>query len=210
MNPLPALLAPLLLLPVAAATDVLPTPPAPVEAAEANAELAPETPELADALGSDGLGGLAAFRTIAQAFEAQAAQQVRIEQRVIIRIAPSMPAAPAIAPRGFDPRRSMLADLPQREVGPHFEERSMGKCLPLSGIAGVQYGGSHNLVLFMRDQRIVSAALEKACNAADFYSGFYVERTADGMLCQSRDKLKSRTGTTCGVAKLRQLIEVDD
>ena len=95
----------------------------------------------------------------------------------------------------------------ETDVRPHFDERKMGKCVAVGGIAGVQIGGDDKLMLFMRDQRIVSATLEKACSARDFYSGFYIERSADGMLCVDRDKLQSRTGANCGVRRLRQLIE---
>ena len=36
---------------------------------------------------------------------------------------------------------------------------------------------------------MVSAALERSCSARDFYSGFYVERNADGQICVKRDTL---------------------
>ena len=42
-----------------------------------------------------------------------------------------------------------------------YIERKIGKCLPISGIAGVQAEGRDRLLLFMRDRRIVSAALRK-------------------------------------------------
>ena len=123
--------------------------------------------------------------------------QVRIEQRMTIRITPHAAPMP-----------SMLFDLPDREVGPRFIERKMGKCLAVSGIAGVQSGGGSRLILFMRDRRIVSANLERACRARDFYSGFYLARSEDGQLCVDRDALQSRNGANCRLTKFRQLIEV--
>ncbi len=124
-------------------------------------------------------------------------QQVRIEQRITIRVAPrTVMATP------------LVAEI-DSEASPRFDERKMGKCVAVSGIAGVQIGGDDKLMLFMRDQRIVSATLEKACSARDFYSGFYIERSADGMLCVDRDKLQSRTGANCSLRRLRQLIEHD-
>jgi len=129
-----------------------------------------------------------------------AAYQVRIEQRMTIRIAPrAMPMMP-----------SMLDDLPGREIGPRFAERKMGKCLTISRIAGVQTGGVSRLILFMRDQSIVSAQLERACRARDFYSGFYVERATDGQICVDRDTLLSRSGANCKLTRLRQLVEIDN
>ena len=68
----------------------------------------------------------------------------------------------------------------------------------------------NRLILFMRDRRLVSAALEKTCSPRDFYSGFYVERTEDGLFCTGRDVLKSRTGATCGVRRFANLIAVKD
>lgn len=130
----------------------------------------------------------------------QTARQIRIEQRVVVRIAPQPPAA----------RQNMLADLPQRAVAPRFEEARKEKCVPLEGIAGVQTGSGNRLVLFLRDQRMISVNLEKSCRARDFYSGFYVEKNKDGRLCADRDKLQSRTGVLCEVEAMRQLVEARD
>lgn len=130
----------------------------------------------------------------------QSARQVRIEQRVVVRIAPASPAA----------RQNMLAELPQRAVAPRFEEARKEKCVALEGIAGVQTGSGNRLVLFLRDRRMISVNLEKSCRARDFYSGFYVEKNKDGRLCVDRDKLQSRTGVRCEVESMRQLVEARD
>ena len=126
------------------------------------------------------------------------AQQIRIEQRVVVRITPQQPAA----------RQNLLAELPQRPLASRFEERGKEKCVALEGIAGVQTGSGNRLVLFLRDQRMISVNLEKSCRARDFYSGFYVEKNKDGRLCVERDKLQSRTGASCEVEVMRQLVEV--
>lgn len=142
--------------------------------------------------------GRGVWNTIAEAFRSQPVEQARIEQRVTIRITP------------FGPQRAMLADLPRAPLPQRFTERKVGKCVPVAGIAGVQIGGDNRLLLFMRDQRLIGANLEKACQARDFYSGFYVDRTNDGRLCIDRDSIRSRSGTTCSVRKLRQLVALDD
>ncbi|WP_068074184.1 hypothetical protein [Novosphingobium lentum] len=129
--------------------------------------------------------------------------QVRIEQRMIIRIAPRGPGGP-----GF-PMRDMFAGMPDLPSGPRFYERKTAKCLSVGGIAGVQIGENDRLMLFMRDQRTIGASLEKSCNARDFYSGFYLERTADGMLCAGRDMLHSRAGASCSISRFRELIPGD-
>lgn len=127
------------------------------------------------------------------------AGQVRIERSITIRISPPGPAV----------RQAFVAQMAP-PVLPKLIERKMGKCLPIAGIAAVQPDSSGKLLLFMRDRRLVSATLEKACSARDFYSGFYLERTGDGMLCVNRDRLHSRAGANCAVSKMRQLVASND
>lgn len=140
------------------------------------------------------------FQQIAQSFQMPGQNQVRIEQRMTIRI----------APRPMPPQANMLMDLPQRPLPPRLTERDMGRCLPIAGIAGVQVGQDNRLILYMRDRRVISAALERACSARDYYSGFYLERNTDGQLCVRRDSLLSRSGANCKLSRLRQLIEAGD
>lgn len=120
-------------------------------------------------------------------------QQARIEQRIVVRISPARPRNPAIP------------DLP-RNFPDRFAERKMGKCVPLQSVAAVQTGGPSKLILFLRDRRIISAQLEKACSARDFYSGFYVEPSKDGQLCIDRDRLQSRSGAKCELSQFRRLV----
>jgi hypothetical protein len=129
----------------------------------------------------------------------QVMRQFRIEQRVVIRISPRQPT-----PQEED----LLSQLPRQQLNARYEERKMDQCVPISGIAGVQTGSGNRLLLFLRDQRIVTLNLEKACRARDFYSGFYVEQNADGKLCVDRDLLQSRTGAKCEVERMRQLVAV--
>ncbi len=186
MNHFAALLAPVaLLLPGAAAVEGERLVPQPTSATPAT-----------DVETTQGQAWLVLF----DAFRSPVQEQVRIEQRMTIRISPRLPARPP----------NMLMELPQNGLPPQFEERAMGRCLPISGVVGVQAGGGNRLLLFMRDRRIVSAELERACRARDFYSGFYVERSTDGQLCINRDKLQSRSGANCSVKRLRQLVADDD
>ena len=123
-------------------------------------------------------------------------RQVRIQQRVIIRVSPRSPSV----------RQNLIADLPKRERPDQVVERKIGKCVDMGGIAGVQPTRDNRLMLYMRDQRMIAANLEKACSARDFYSGFYVEPSKDGRLCIDRDKLQSRTGAKCELSRIRQLV----
>jgi hypothetical protein len=182
-----ALLAPLAL--------ALPSPGGAPEAPASGLALPEPVAAGERAIEEEGVFGLIAF-----AFQPGVQNQVRIEQRVTIRVTPQPPAsAPA-----------MLAELPQRPLSPRPLERDIGRCLPASGIAGVQAGNGNRLLLFMRDRRVVSATLERACNARDFYSGFYVARSADGQICARRDSLLSRSGTNCKLSRIRQLVDPDD
>ena len=165
--------------------------------APGDAMLAPPPGEAAAGTQPDGAGGALGFeefRTI------PVQDQVRIERRVIIRVAPRQP----LAPQGF------VGDLPRDEMPRQFEERRMSECVPVKAIAGVQVDKGNRLILFMRDRRVVGASLESSCRARDFYSGFYVERNEDGMLCARRDRLQSRSGASCDVRHLRRLVPVKD
>lgn len=144
--------------------------------------------------------GWTGFSPLHAFLEQQIAAQVRIQQRVVVRISPQPMAV----------RQELAAQALEREVVNRYEERKIGKCLPLESIAAVQTAGANRLVLFLRDQRLISLSLEKACRARDFYSGFYVERHKDGQLCIERERLQSRTGATCEVERLRQLVEIRD
>jgi len=190
MHSLFAFAAPVaLLLPlVVEAVDVA-DPPAPVSE--------PSAPQ-SDAPVAAGDGGTPEINPLIALRQSSSANQVRIEQRVVIRIAPAPPAA----------RRNLMADLPNRaSAAPRFEERGKEKCVGLEGIAGVHTGSGNRLVLFLRNRTMISVNLEKACRARDFYAGFYVEKNKDGQLCVSRDKLQSRTGARCEIETMRRLVE---
>ncbi|MFC0203710.1 hypothetical protein [Novosphingobium soli] len=126
----------------------------------------------------------------------QDAWQVRIEQRMTIRI----------SPRAAAPPPNMFVGIPGE--GPaQVSERKIGKCLSISGIASVYPDRANRLLLVMRDRRVVSAELDRSCRARDFYSGFYLERSEDGRLCVDRDTLLSRSGMNCKLTRIRQLVE---
>lgn len=123
--------------------------------------------------------------------------QVRIEQRMIIRIAPRGPGQVFAAPPG-----------PPQPL--RFYERKTSKCLPIANIAGVQLDSPDRLLLVTRNRKLIGASLDKSCRARDFYSGFYVERNEDGQLCAGRDTIHSRAGTNCAITRLRELVPDDD
>lgn len=194
MESLFALAAPIaLLLPLAAEAVDVPDDAATgagiaAAAAQCDAEAASASGEVAPAA----INPLSALR------QSTVLRQVRIEQRLVVRI----------SPQPGPQRQNLTAEVPQRPSAPQFEERGKEKCVPLADIAGVQTGSGNRLVLFLRDRRMISVNLEKSCRARDFYAGFYVEKNKDGQLCVERDKLQSRTGAQCQVETMRQLVQV--
>lgn len=122
--------------------------------------------------------------------------QVRIEGRVTVRI----------VPRSRAPRQNLMAGIEETRDPVRYEEGNNTECVSINDIAGVQTGSGNRLVLYLRDQSMISARLEKSCRARDFYSGFYVERREDGNICINRDKLLSRAGAKCEVSRMRELI----
>lgn len=196
MSLVAALLAPLaLLLPAAGAVEPSAAPQQSFDAEPGRLALPAEG--VAQAINP---AEMTFFQMIARSFQTEPENQVRIEQRVTIRIAPR--------PQSLQP--NMLMDLPQRPLPRRLTERNFGRCLPIAGIAGVEVSRDNRLILYMRDRRVLSAGLERSCSARDYYSGFYVERNSDGQLCVSRDNLLSRSGANCKLARLRQLVEADD
>ena len=121
--------------------------------------------------------------------------QVRIEQRVIIRV-----------PRRRASQLAPMADITKSVREQQFRERKIGKCLPMNNILGVQLSGEREIDLFTRDRKRIRARLEKNCQARSFYSGFYMERSGDGKICTDRDILHSRTGTKCEIDRFRELV----
>lgn len=195
MNPLFAYFAPVTLLLPAAAID-------PAGEAEGTALVAAEACLASESapLSTPETFEEGPFQALAIGFLSVTQNQVRIEQTLTIRVSPRPPSAQPIA----------LTDLPQNGMPGRLEERRMGRCVPMNGVVGMQYGGDRRLILFMRDRRVISATLESSCHARDFYSGFYVARNADGMLCADREQLQSRSGANCSIDSFRQLVESDD
>jgi len=159
-------------------------------------EAAREAPEAAKAARNFSVAPETPLTLLEDARERQVQNQVSIQQRVIIRIAPS-------SPQRVEQSLSQLNRRTNR-----IEEVRLGECIPINMIAGVA-PSDNRLLLFMRDRRILSASLERACNPEDFYSGFYIERQ-DGQLCERRDKLQSRAGASCKVTRLNRLVAVRD
>lgn len=133
-----------------------------------------------------------------QAHRAPVQNQVRIRQRVIVRVSPAPPRA----------RSQMLAELPRRPMRQSFEEVEHGDCVEIDDIVGVQPTNDNRLLMFTRQRQVLAATLGESCVARAFYAGFYVEQNDDGRLCVARDLLQSRAGASCEVAGFSRLVAV--
>ena len=140
------------------------------------------------------------LRVLERARQPEVQGQVRIERRIIVRIAPSSDAT----------RARLMAELPRRQIPTAYEEADHGNCVAVADIVGVQPMQDDRLLLFTRDRNVLTATLERTCSARAFYAGFYVEGNADGRLCVARDHLHSRAGDNCQVASFHRLVAVRD
>ncbi len=120
--------------------------------------------------------------------------QVRIDQRVIIRL-----PSPASAPAAVGAQRQSIAKL-------KYKEKKIGKCLWVDRLGGSRPGPDRTLDLLTRDGVLIRAYLGDGCLAREFYAGAYMERSLDGKLCVDRDVLHARTGAKCEIDKFRLLI----
>lgn len=120
--------------------------------------------------------------------------QVRVDQRVIVRL-PSQPAA-----------ASPTASRKSSAVPIRYKEEKIGKCLWIDKLAGSRVSTNRSLELLTRDGVLIRAYLGDGCLAREFYAGAYMERPYDGKLCVDRDLLHARTGAKCEVDKFRLLV----
>lgn len=127
--------------------------------------------------------------------------QVIIEQRVIIRI-PARSRASTFQPAS--------PNVQQSQPGPTivWREAKAPKCLRISSLLGVQATRDDSIDLLTDERQRLRARLDDNCRTLDFYSGFYVERTADGMICADRDVIQARSGARCGIEEFRLMVPV--
>ena len=129
----------------------------------------------------------------------QPMRQVRIQRRVIIRISPyqgrTVPAGLVSQQTRVQPRAPL-----------RFVEKPHDECVAVDSIVGLKPERQRKLLLYMRDRRLLTLNLEKACPAAAFHSGLYVERSKDGKLCVNRDVVQSRSGAKCDIESFSQLV----
>ena len=121
--------------------------------------------------------------------------QMTIERRVIIRV--------PMARKGRAPARIT------EKAADAWDEKKGPRCVALRSIRAAAIAVRNGVDLILADDHRYRARLEKGCDAAAFYSGFYVEPDEDGSLCSGRDELQARGGTSCAIESFKRLIAVE-
>jgi hypothetical protein len=128
-----------------------------------------------------------------------------------------VPAAsqPAPAPQRYAQlvvRERIVIRVPVRSPGAaaassaiKWEEGKGPKCVPARAIIGASLLSQNSVDLILRDRRRIRARLEDRCPALDYYHGFYITPSADGMICEDRDIIRSRMGGQCEIDRFRSL-----
>lgn len=125
-------------------------------------------------------GGAPAQRTTVRS------SQLVIQQQVIVRV-PRLPAA-----------RAKPVVWKESRKGP--------KCIALATLAGALITQPRSVDLVQQGGSRVRAQIDKRCPSLDFYSGFYLKPTADGMICADRDAVRTRGGRACEIDRFRTLV----
>lgn len=119
--------------------------------------------------------------------------QIRIQQHFVIRV-----------PRPDAVRRVSAPAAPLPPIA--WVEKDADKCVKMQSLAGATITRPDSVDLFLAGGKRLRAKLGNECPALDFYSGFYVKPTKDGMICAKRDMFRSRSGGECRIKAFRTLI----
>jgi len=119
--------------------------------------------------------------------------QIVIHERMVIRI-----------PRtdSNDNARPLYREPPSASG---WSEEKAPKCVPSDSIIAAAMDGG-DVDLSMTGGGRVRAKLGDDCPTLKFYTGFYLKRTADGLICAGRDPLRSRSGARCDIVRFRTLV----
>lgn len=109
--------------------------------------------------------------------------QLTIRSRVVVRVQTNAPPPPP-------------AELVEKK-GP--------RCLPMTDLVGAAVIADSSVDFIMRGGKRMRARFSSRCPALDYYSGFYIVPTADGMFCSDRDIIRSRAGGECTIDRFRAL-----
>jgi hypothetical protein len=111
-------------------------------------------------------------------------------------------------------RQQIMIRVPQRRpvsagaALSHWREGRGPRCVAARAVAAATSLGPASVDLILRDNSRVRARLDSGCGGLDFYRGFYVSDTEDGLICADRDAIRSRMGGQCGIDQFRTLTAV--
>lgn len=106
-------------------------------------------------------------------------------------------------------QRDVIMRIPvrPRALPPTIEwaERKGPKCIETAAIRGAAISGREHVDFLLYGRQRIRAKLADDCPALDFYSGFYL--TPDGgRICERRDSIHSRMGSSCRIDRFRFLV----
>ena len=119
--------------------------------------------------------------------------QVTVRERVVIRVPRMTVRTLAAGPRPALPPITWV-------------EKKNEKCVRANALAGAAVTRPDSVDLVLVGGKRVRARFERKCPALDFYSGFYMRGTRDGMICADRDVIRSRSGGECRIDALKTLV----
>ena len=120
------------------------------------------------------------------------------EQIIIVRTPAGVRPANAAAAQAPDSASTNASRI-------RWEEHHGPRCVPWGQIAGVGLLSQDSVDLVFRDATRVRARLKRHCPALDYYNGFYMSATPDGLICADRDAIRMRTGGQCQIDRFRSL-----
>ncbi|QJU60512.1 hypothetical protein HL653_07015 [Sphingomonas sp. AP4-R1] len=129
------------------------------------------------------MAGLLAGAAAAQADHLLLAQ-LTIRRRVVVRVQTNAPPPP-----------------PEE-----LTEKKGPGCLPMGDVLGAAVIASNSVDFILRGGKRMRARFSSSCPALDYYSGFYIVPTTDGMICADRDAVRSRAGGECSIERFRALV----
>lgn len=118
------------------------------------------------------------------------AARLTIRQRIIVRI-PRMPV-------GREPITATRKAI-------EWKEKKGEKCVAMERLRGAIVSGPESIDLIMGGERM-RAKLDDDCSPMDYYAGFYMKSTPDGMVCAKRDSIRTRSGGSCRINAFKRLV----
>ena len=108
--------------------------------------------------------------------------QLTIHERLVIRVPRMTPPKPV-----------------------RWKEKKGPECVAAQSMAGALVNAPRQVDLVLIGGRRVRAKLDGDCKPLDFYSGFYVRPSKDGMICANRDAIRVRSGAACQIDEFKSL-----